>query len=128
MMAVVSFRNIEFNDRQPLYQQILKHLKRQILLGTVKDGDVMPSRRELAKQTGITLNTAQKAFHLMEKEGYIYTDGKKGSVVKLSAALKESITTDLTYGLVQHFVDQAKQNHLSYKKVITLLGESWDDE
>lgn len=125
-MAVVSFRNIEFNDRQPYYQQILKHLKRQILLGTVKDGDVMSSRRELAEQTGITLNTAQKAFHLMENEGYIYTDGNKCSVVKLSAALKKTVTEDLTYGLVQHFVDQAKQNHLSYKKVIELLNELWD--
>lgn len=126
MMAVVSFRNIEFNDWQPYYQQILKHLKRQILLGVVKDGDMMPSRRELAEQTGITLNTAQKAFHLMEKEGYIYTEGNKGSVVRLSAALQDSIREDLTYGLVKRFVDQAKQNHLSYKKVIELLSELWD--
>lgn len=86
----------------------------------------MPSRRELAKQTGITLNTAQKAFHLMEKEGYIYTEGNKGSVVRLSAALQDSIREDLTYGLVKRFVDQAKQNHLSYKKVIELLSELWD--
>lgn len=125
---MINFRNIEFNNHSPLYQQIFKHLRQQILLGEVKDGDNMPSRRELAKQTGISLNTAQKAYRLMEKEGYIYTKGNKGSTVKLSAQLKETVSEEMTRGLVQRFVDHAKQNQLSYKKVIGLLDELWDDE
>lgn len=88
----------------------------------------MPSRRELAKQTGVSLNTAQKAYRLMAKEGYIYTNGNKGSAVKLSAQLKETVSEEMTRGLVQRFVDHAKQYQLSYKKVIGLLDELWDDE
>lgn len=88
----------------------------------------MPSRRELAKQTGVSLNTAQKAYRLMSKEGYIYTKGNKGSTVKLSAQLKETVSEEMTRGLVQRFVDHAKQNQLSHKKVIRLLDELWDDE
>lgn len=128
MRVVVSFRNIEFNDRQPYYQQIFKHLRRQILLGEVKDGDIMPSRRELAKQTGVSLNTAQKAYRLMAKEGYIYTKGNTGSTIMLPPKLKEMVSEEMTRGLVQRFVDDAKQNQLSYKKVIGLLDELWDDE
>jgi len=125
---VINFRNIEFNDRAPLYHQIFKHLRRQILLGEVKDGDVMPSRRELAKQTGVSLNTAQKAYRLMAKEGYIYTKGNTGSTIMLPLKLKEMVSDEMTRGLVQRFVDDAKQNQLSYKKVIGLLDELWDDE
>lgn len=117
---------IQAEKRLVIYQQILKYLKWLILIGEVKDGDVMPSRRELAKQTGITLNTAQKAFRLMEKEGYIYTNGNYRSVVKLSADVQKNIAEELTYGLVLPFVNQAKQNHLSYKKVIALVSELWD--
>ena len=125
---MVSFSGLQFHDRAPVYQQIAEYLKRQILLGTVQDGDPMPSRRELAAQTGINPNTAQKAYRLMTEEGYIYTDGNNGSVVRLTPALRASIEEELTRGLVERFVAEAKQNRLSYKKVIALVSELWGDE
>lgn len=125
---MVSFRGLQFHDRAPVYQQIADHLKRQILLGVVQDGEAMPSRRELAAQTGINPNTAQKAFRLMTEEGYIYTDGNNGSVVRLTPQLRQIIDEELTRGLVQQFVDEAKQNRMSYKKVIALVSELWGDE
>ena len=88
---MVNFSGLQFHDRAPVYQQIAEYLKRQILLGTVQDGDAMPSRRELAAQTGINPNTAQKAYRLMTEEGYIYTDGNNGSVVRLTPQLQEAI-------------------------------------
>ena len=125
---MVSFSGLRFHDRAPVYQQIAEYLKRQILLGTVQDGDPMPSRRELAAQTGINPNTAQKACRLMEEEGYVRTDGNNGSVVRLTPALRGAIEEELTRGLVQRFVDEAKENQLSYKKVIALVSELWGDE
>ena len=87
---MVSFRGLRFHDRAPVYQQIAESLKRQILLGAVQDGDPMPSRRELAAQTGVNPNTAQKAYRLMMEEGYVYTDGNSGSVVRLTPATRAS--------------------------------------
>ncbi|MEG1639496.1 MAG: GntR family transcriptional regulator, partial [Ruthenibacterium sp.] len=54
---MVDFTQLTFHEREPVYLQIAKHLKRQILLGTASNGDVMPSRRELAAQAGINPNT-----------------------------------------------------------------------
>lgn len=125
---MVSFLGMQFHDRAPVYQQIAEHLKRQILLGNALDGDAMPSRRELAAQTGINPNTAQKAFHLMMEEGYVITDGNNGSRVRLTPDLRASIEEELTRGLVERFVAQAQENHLSYKKVIALVSELWEDE
>ncbi len=68
----------------------------------------MPSRRELAAQTGINPNTAQKAYRLMTEEGYVVTDGNSGSFVRLTPALREQINEELTRGLVEQFVTQAK--------------------
>lgn len=112
----------------PVYQQIAEYLKRQILTGAVQDGDPMPSRRELAAQTGINPNTAQKAYRLMTEEGYVVTDGNSGSYLRLTPALREKIDEELTRGLVEDFVARAKTNRLSYKKVIALVSELWDDE
>lgn len=125
---MVSFRGIQFDDHAPVYQQIAEHLKRQILLGVVEDGEAMPSRRELAAQTGINPNTAQKAYNLMAEEGYVCTDGNTGSTVRLSPALRARIEDEMTRGLVRRFVVQAQQNNLSYKKVIGLISELWDEE
>ena len=36
---MVDFSNLRFDDRAPVYQQIAEYLKRQILLGTVQDGN-----------------------------------------------------------------------------------------
>ena len=88
----------------------------------------MPSRRELAAQTGINPNTAQKAYRLMTEEGYVVTDGNSGSFVHLTPELHEQISAQLTRGLVQAFVNQAKANRLSYKKVLDLISELWGDE
>ena len=125
---MVSFLGMQFHDRAPVYQQIAEHLKRQILLGNALDGDAMPSRRELAAQTGINPNTAQKAFHLMMEEGYVVTDGNNGSRVRLTPDLRASIEEEMTRGLVERFVAQAQENHLSYKMVIALVSELWEDE
>ena len=105
---MVNLSNLRFDDRAPVYQQIAEYLKRQILLGTVQDGDPMPSRRELAAQTGINPNTAQKAYRLMTEEGYVVTDGNSGSFVRLTPALREQISEELTRGLVEQFVTQAR--------------------
>ena len=125
---MVNFSGLQFDDSAPVYQQIAEYLKRQILLGNMQDGDPMPSRRELAAQTGINPNTAQKAYRLMTEEGYVVTDGNSGSFVHLTPELHEQISAQLTRGLVQAFVNQAKANRLSYKKVLDLISELWGDE
>lgn len=127
-VRMVSFAGLRFDDRTPVYQQIAEHLKRQILLGVVQDGEPMPSRRELAAQTGINPNTAQKAYRLMTEEGYVQTDGNNGSTVRLTPELHTAIEEELTRGLVERFVQDARANRLSYKKVISLISELWDEE
>ena len=125
---LVNFSGLQFHGDAPVYQQIAEYLKRQILTGAVQDGEPMPSRRELAAQTGINPNTAQKAYRLMTEEGYVVTDGNSGSYLRLTPALREKIDEELTRGLVEDFVARAKANRLSYKKVIALVSELWDDE
>ena len=64
----------------------------------------------------------------LTEEGYVVTDGNSGSYLRLTPALREKIDEELTRGLVEEFVARAKANRLSYKKVIALVSELWDDE
>ena len=125
---MISFAGLQFHEREPVYRQIATHLKRQILLGTASNGEEMPSRRELAAQTGINPNTAQKAYRLMEEEGYVRTSGNTASILFIDQALRSQIEDELSKGLAQQFVQTAKENHLSYKKVIALVSEMWGED
>ena len=125
---MVDFSGLVLNKREPVYEQIAAHAKRQILLGLAQNGDIMPSRRELAAMTGVNPNTAQKAYRRMEDEGFVVTSGNTASTLLITEALRAQIEDELCNGLVQRFVQEAKQNHLSYKKLLDLVSEVWDAE
>lgn len=124
---MVSFERLQLDGRKPVYQQLAEHVKRQILLENAVDGDVLPSRREIAMQANVNPNTVQKACKLMEEEGYVITDGNRLSTVRVTPKIYESIQNELTRGLCRDFVDMARQNRLSYKQVIALISELWEE-
>lgn len=106
--------------------QIAGYVKRQLLLGRVASGDRLPSRRDIAAQLNVNPNTVQKAFKLMEEEGFVHTSGNQGSVIYADAELLARIEEELTRGLVVSFILSAKEINLSFKKVIELVSEHWE--
>ena len=59
----------------------------QIILGIaaaqLRDGDSLPSVRELADDIGINMHTVNKAYGILRQEGYLKLDRRKGAVVAL---------------------------------------------
>ena len=68
-------------SKQPIYEQLVEQLRRQLCLGVVKAGQAMPSVRQRATELGINPNTIQKAYRRMEAEGMIVTVPGKGSFI-----------------------------------------------
>jgi len=106
--------------------QAALYVKRQILLEKAVSGEKLPSRREIAAQLNINPNTVQKAFKLMEDEGYVRTSSTLGSVIYVDEAILKQIETELTDELVKAFIGSAKEIHLSFKQVIALISERWE--
>jgi len=124
---VLDFRDIKLNNRIPVYIQIAHYVKQQILLGKAVSGDELPSRREIAAQLNINPNTAQKAFKLMEEEGYVITNGNLGSVIYVDDNIYSKIKAELTYEMAKDFIRSAKEVNLSFKDVIDLISKYWDE-
>ena len=76
---MVSFDSFTLCDGVPIYQQILLYLKRGAVSGAIADGDELPSRRVLSALLGVNPNTVQKAYQLVEHDGYICSVPGKGS-------------------------------------------------
>lgn len=123
---MLNFYELKLNHKDPVYLQMALYVKRQILLGHAASGDKLPSRREIAAQLGVNPNTVQKAFKLMEEEGYVVTSSTLGSVVHTDEAVLRRIEDELTQELVQSFVASAKEIRLSFKSVVELISRHWD--
>ena len=124
---MISFAGLEMDPYRPVYLQLADHVKRQILLGTARNGEELPSRREIAAQVGVNPNTVQKAYRLMEEEGYVVTEGNRPSTIRLTPELRAQIEEELCTGLVRHFIAEARRNRISYKRAIELLSREWDE-
>lgn len=125
-MCVLNFYDLKLNNKEPVYLQAALYVKRQILLKKAVSGDKLPSRREIAAQLNINPNTVQKAFKLMEDEGYVRTSSTLGSVIFVDDAILGRIEAELTHELVKEFIGSAKEIHLSFKQVVELISELWE--
>ena len=55
----------------PIYTQIEQQIKTAIMNGQLKEGDMLPSMRVLAKELRISIITTKRAYEELEKEGFI---------------------------------------------------------
>lgn len=75
--------NIIINNTsmQPIYEQIVGQIKAAIMQGKLKEEDMLPSVRGLAKDLRISALTVKKAYDALEEQGFIITVHGKGSFV-----------------------------------------------
>jgi GntR family transcriptional regulator len=66
----------------PIYEQIKEQIKAAIFNEELKDGDLLPSIRKLAKELQISVITTMRAYNDLEQEGFIVSVQGKGSYVK----------------------------------------------
>ena len=69
------------NSDTPLYEQVYKHIKSDIISGILSPGEKLPSKRSFARNNGISTITIQNAYDQLISEGYVFTVPKKGYYV-----------------------------------------------
>ena len=72
---------IDNKSGAPIYDQIYSQIKSQIISGALKQDEMLPSIRGLAKDLRISFITTKRAYEELEKEGFIYTLPGKGCYV-----------------------------------------------
>ncbi|MBT9260101.1 MAG: GntR family transcriptional regulator [Clostridiales bacterium] len=79
----------------PIYEQVIRQVKRLIVRGLLKPGDRLPSVRELASQILANPNTVAKAYQELERQGVIVTAVGRGAFVAETPSPPEGIRTAL---------------------------------
>jgi len=69
------------SSSEPIYQQIVRQIRAQIIAGELEEGGLLPSIRALARDLQISVITTKRAYEELEREGLIDTVGGKGTFV-----------------------------------------------
>ena len=73
--------NLDKTGTESLYEQVCRCIKKDIVEGSLKAGEKLPSKRVLASNLGVSVITVENAYAQLMAEGYIYSAPKKGFYV-----------------------------------------------
>lgn len=113
---------ISNSSDEPIYEQITKQIKAQILKGELKQGDLLPSIRALARDLQISVITTKRAYDELEKEGFIETMQGKGSyVASQNKELMREKKLNIIEQKLSEIVKESKALGIAYKEIEEML-------
>ncbi|RDU37820.1 GntR family transcriptional regulator [Neobacillus piezotolerans] len=117
------------NSDLPIYQQIKNQMIQQIMKGDLKDGEQLPSIRNLAKELKISVITTKRAYDDLEKEGYIDTVIGKGTFVSVRGKnmLKQKQFETIN-GKLKLIVKDCKQYDIPLHEVLEMIKKLYEEE
>ena len=113
--------------QEPIYAQITRQIKQQILSGQLRAGEPLPSIRLLAKELRISVITTKRAYEELEADGFIVTQAWRGSFVAAQnpALLREEHLKKME-SCLQNAVDAARLGGISCEEACETLRLLWE--
>lgn len=116
---------IDFNSDEALYLQLCNQIIMGIATSQFREGDSLPSVRQLADTIGINMHTVNKAYTVLKQEGYVKVDRRRGAVIAIDvdrlrtlAELKRELQVTLAKGLCKN---------ISRQEIHQLVDEIYED-
>ena len=118
---------IDNKSGSPIYDQIYSQIKSQIMSGVLKEHEMLPSIRGLAKDLRISFITTKRAYEELEKDGFLYTVPGKGCFVaaKNVELLREEYLKQIEAHLEQ-IVHLADGCNLTQKDITDMVAFAWE--
>ena len=115
------------SGQEPIYAQITRQIKQQILSGALHPGDALPSIRLLAKELRISVITTKRAYEELEADGFIVTQAGRGSFVAAQNPdlLREEHLKKME-SCLQNAVDSARLGGISCEEACETLRLLWE--
>ena len=72
---------IDFNSDEALYVQLCNQIILGIATSRFREGEQLPSVRQLADTIGINMHTVNKAYSILQQEGFVKIDRRRGAII-----------------------------------------------
>lgn len=120
---------IDNKSGAPIYDQIYSQIKSQIISGALKEDELLPSIRGLAKDLRISFITTKRAYEELEKDGFIYTLPGKGCYV---APKNIELLREENLKKIEEHIDEivrlAASCNLTKKDIIEMVNFSLEEQ
>ena len=116
---------INIFNRKPIYEQLIDQTERLILTGILTEEEQLPSVRSLSVELSVNPNTIQKAYTMLEQEGFIYPVRGRGNFVSGDETLKKK-KQERVYCSLQELVRQGKTLEIPQETFISRVREYYE--
>jgi DNA-binding transcriptional regulator YhcF (GntR family) len=104
-----SLVTVEWSSSEPVYEQIARQIRAQVVAGELAAGTPLPPVRTLASDLGVNLNTVARAYRLLEEEGFVRIRHRSGAEVAAPAERPESSVVDRLRGELRGVLARLRQ-------------------
>lgn len=118
---------IDYNDKRPIYEQVVERIQTLILNGALEADSKLPSVRSLAVELSINPNTIQRAYSELERDGFIYSVKGRGNFVRMN----ESLMAKQQEKLLEKFrkeTQDMKARGISREQALSCVEEVYGNE
>ena len=116
---------IDMHSEVPIYQQLKTAIIRGILTGELKQGDRLPSVRQLGCDLGVNLHTVSKVYNLLKEEGYVLVHRNQGAIVAPPPNASKEDLTDFVKALFPILIEIRARN-ITKTQLDELIDTIWE--
>lgn len=113
----------EFDERRPIYLQIVELVCRRVARGELRPGTRLPSLRDLSQELAVNPNTVQRAYQELERLGVAVTRRGQGTFVAETPDLVPRLRQELAARATDKYLQELEALGLSYADALRLLAE-----
>ena len=99
---------LAFDDRMPIYRQIILQFSQAFVRGDIPPGGRIPSIREMSELLKVNANTMQRVYQEMERDGLITSKRGAGYFFTEESKVIGKTRRDLALGSLGRFVEEMR--------------------
>jgi len=115
--------DIKFDDKTPIYLQIMEMIKKDVVSKKLREGDKLPSVRELAGNLKVNPNTLQRAYQELEREGITFTQRGMGTFITEDEGVINNLKKEMAHSVIVSFIEGMKELGFSSSEIIDIISE-----
>lgn len=116
---------IDFNSPEAIYIQLKNQIVVAIAQDKLKDGQSLPSVRQMADSLGVNMHTVNKAYSILRQEGYLKLDRRKGAIIAVEA--DKNAEMEALYEDMEMLVARAICKGVSREEMMRIVQSMYDN-
>lgn len=120
--------SITFDDKSPIYVQVMNMIKKQMVSKELKGGDKLPSVRDLSAELKVNPNTIQRVYKELEREGLAFTQRGMGTFITEDENVIHNLRRDTAKEIMNSFIEGMKHLGFNNVEIINMIEKKLKEE